>query len=138
MPAVQKIARDSEEVKIFIVLPFARLVAWRDPGFFQPPRIPVGLTALELDEIVDEGVAERMSEQRLSIEGIERFRQALRQYRALGRVGLVARRWQRGFALDPRQSRDDLRKNVEIRIGCWLADPVLQPGGRVVHPAQHP
>src|SRR6516165_5943106 len=113
MPTVLKIARDSEEVKIFVVLPFARLVAWRDPGFFQRPRIPVGLATLELDEIVDECIAQRVSEQRLTVEGIERVRQAFRQHWALGRIWLVARGRQRGGAVDSSKFRDDLRKNVE-------------------------
>src|SRR5215469_940108 len=108
MPAIQKIARDSEEVKIFVVLPFAWFVAGRRSSLLLRTRIALGFAAFELHVIVDEGIAEGAAEQRLLAERVEGFGQALRQQRAFGGIRLVTRGRQRNIAFDAGQAGDNL------------------------------
>ena len=83
-----------KEIEILILLPLARLVARRRAALFQRTLDSGRLRSLQLDEIVDKGIAERAAEQRLLLERIERLGQALRQQRPFGGVRFVACRRQ--------------------------------------------
>src|SRR5208282_2402991 len=110
----------------------ARLIAWHGGSILlQRTQVTAGLASLELDEILDESIAQRVAEQRLSIERMQRLGQAFWQQWTFGRVRLVTWRWQRGIVFDAGQPGDDLRKNIEVRISRWLADAVFQPRCRI-------
>ena len=119
------------------LLPFGRLDAMRPVMLFQPFLVTAGFVALELEEIVDEHLAEGGGrEHRVAFECVERGRQRCRQQRPVGGVGIVVRR---GIApmLDAVEPGRDLRRDIEIRIGGGLADAVLQSGRRIARCAEH-
>src|ERR1019366_6949349 len=121
-----------EKVEIFALLPIGRVFACiLDAVLLQSAREAAGLVALELEEIIDEYVAELLAEQWLSLERVERFWKAFRQHGAVGSVGFVALRARVARMLDAVEARDDLRRRIEVGIGGGLAHPVLEPGRRV-------
>src|SRR5262245_14938312 len=126
-----------EEIKIFPLLPFGRLVSSiPDAGLVEPTLEAADFVALELEEIVDEHFAKLLAEQRLAFERIERGRQALRQQRLVAPVRLHALRTGIELAGDAIEARDDLRHDEEIRIRRRLADAVFQARRRIANATQ--
>src|SRR5215510_13661748 len=100
----------SEKIEILALLPVGSVLAGvLGAGLLEPVREAPGLVALELEKIVDEHLAKLTAEQLLTLEGVERRRQALRQRRVAGQIGLLALR--AGIALvgDAVEAGDDLR-----------------------------
>src|SRR5215831_6666531 len=114
----------SKEIEILVLLPCGRLVAWRSARLVEGALIAARFGPLQLDEIIDERIAERATEQRPLVQRVERLRQAFRQARTFGRIGLVVRRRRLRVRLDAGKSGHDLRQDIEIGIGGRLADPV--------------
>src|SRR5258707_7720205 len=82
-----------EEIKIFPLLPFGRLVACiLDAALLQPALETAQLVALELEKVIEKDIAELFAEQRLALERVERGREARRQQRPVAYIGLVALR----------------------------------------------
>ena len=96
------------------------------PRLLEPALEAAGLVALELQVVVDEHVAELPAEQRLAFERIERRRQAPRQQRPLGGVGLVVAR--AGIESCCRRRRGRRRSATRCRDRDW--PPARRCGSR--------
>src|SRR4051794_26635102 len=126
----------SKKVEVFILLPLRRL-GLRGAVIRHPRSIAAELVALELQVVIDEDVAELLAVKGARLESVERLAKARRQQRPVGGVRFVVARAGLQLALDPIETGDDLRSDVEIGIGAWLADAVLESRRRIVVATDH-
>src|SRR5258708_39482650 len=90
----------SKEIEVLILLPLGRLVTGDDFGVFQITKIAAILVALELEEVIDEHVAQLGAEQRFLVERVERLGKTLRQHGSRRRIGFDVSRSGIQFLLD--------------------------------------
>ena len=82
---------------------------------------------LQRDNVIDEIAAHFLAEERAGLERAHRVHQRPRQYRTIGvGVGIDGRRAGIERLLDTVQARDQVGRQVQVRIGGRLADAVFE------------
>src|SRR6202167_1471933 len=117
----------SVHLEIFLVLPVGHML-----------EEPADLEVFDAQQVVDEDVAESLAEELVLAQLGYRVHQAARQRRCRRRIRLQRRGGRFEPSPQPVEAARDLGCDVQVRVGCRVADPVLNVRGRRSWLANHP